>query len=1191
MSEAGHDLAETNRVLVKLRPTVALRAAGSRANLRPLYGRPAAAFEFGAEPEWFLADLPEGPRSPWDLAHEHVAEQLGVAGSDVLFVEPDVVHDVYPVEIGDGQVGAFEVGADCDPSRQQSQDGSRGKAVGPDRFAWHLGEAYSQLSLARSRVDFADPRTRIAHLDTGYYARHVTAPARIRQDLERNFVGRDGTPNSAEDPDNKVFPIDNSGHGTGTLGILAGAAAPSYAAEPLGGAPDADIVPIRIADSVVLLYTSAFARALRYAVDAGCDVVAMSMGGLPARAWREEVERAYQAGVCVVSAAGNNFTNLPTRHLVYPARYGCVMAACGVMADGQPYHGLPPGTMQGNYGPRSVMGTALSAYTPNIPWPVFGCESMIRLDGSGTSSATPQIAAAAALWLERYKAELPRDWRRVEAVIHALFSSAKKPGAHDEKLGNGIVQAAAALEVRPRLGLPQRKAGGDSFAFLRVLTGLGILEVPAREEMFNLEFMQRWLLNPALQELVPDPEATERLNDETLKQVIAALIDDGATSEALRRHVEARYPVVAGTSAPPAPRAGPGPMGSSACEPPPAMVAPPHRRLRVYAVDPDLSGRLATAAVNEVALDVRWEDLTSADGKLAGEYLEVDDVDASGERYDPVNLDDPRLLAQDGWAPSEGNPHFHQQMVYAVVMKTVEHFERALGRPVLWRPRPNPADPDDDRGFVGRLTVRPHAVRQANAYYSPNDVALLFGYFDAQPDDPGELIPGSRVWTCLSHDVVAHETTHAVLDGMFRRFAESSNPDVLALHEAFADLVALLQRFTMPAVLESEIRRTRGDVEAESLLGSLAGQLGRATGGRAALRDAIGTMRDGVWVRRESDPAELDRRLAPHSRGAILVAAVFDAFIAIYKTRTADLLRIYTGGTGWLPTGAIHPDLVRRLAGEAAAAAGHVLTMCIRALDYLPPVDVTFFEYLRALITADFDLVRDDKYNYRVAFVEAFRRWGIHPLGLGVAPAEAPRTLSVDTLRWRGIELAGFTKKEQAAIEDAAGEIVDELKRYADLCTYLEDREALFKVTREHRHALRDRLTEAFDAAPAFATLLGLDPTQPFEVHELRHAMRVAPNGRQVPQAVVALTQSARIPTDEAGTPAHTFRGGTTLVIDLTVPRIKYAVFKRLASEARRARTAAFVRDAAADPLRALLMSPERREPFAALHALSDQGL
>src|SRR5262249_14423969 len=149
---------------------------------------------------------------------------------------------------------------------------------------------------------------------------------------------------------------------------------------------------------------------------------------------------------------------------------------------------------------------------------------------------------------------------------------------------------------------------------------------------------------------------------------------------------------------------------------------------------------------------------------------------------------------------------------------------------------------------------------------------------------------------------IAHETTHAILDGMHSRFNEPTNPDVLAFHEGFADIVALMQHFTIYQVLENEIIRTRGNLESESMLGSLAIQFGRAIGGRGALRDAIGSLdKKGVWRRHEPDPAEYQTTIAPHARGALLVAAVFDAFLAIYRTRTADLLRIYTGGTGVLP--------------------------------------------------------------------------------------------------------------------------------------------------------------------------------------------------------------------------------------------------------------------------------------------------
>ena len=568
-----------------------------------------------------------------------------------------------------------------------------------------------------------------------------------------------------------------------------------------------------------------------------------------------------------------------------------------------------------------------------------------------------------------------------------------------------------------------------------------------------------------------------------------------------------------------------------------------------------------------------------------GEYFSVDDIDPPDGHYGLVNLDDPRLIAQDGWAPSEGNPHFHQQMVYAVALKTVEHFEKALGRPVLWRS----IDQNGQRGFRQHLTLRPHALRQANAYYSPDEVALLFGYFDASADDPGDHWPGTRVYSCLSHDIVAHETTHAILDGMYRRFNEPTNNDVLALHEGFADIVALMQHFTMPELLAHEIARTRGDLAAESILGSLAIQFGQATGRGGALREAIGRNVDGTWVRNEANPNLYDTATTPHTRGAILVAAVFDAYLTIYQARTADLIRLATGGTGSLQPGAIHPDLVHRLADEATKAAGHVLGMAIRALDYLPPVDVTFFEYLRALITADYDLVRDDQYNYRVAFVEAFRRRGIHPENLSGDPfGDPPRTLSVETLRWQAPEQKTFTDQQWKRIRALYKKVCSDLREYADASVYLlRNRAELYEITEKHRKALKRQLVKTFQASPEFAEQLGIDPDAPFEVEELRRVTRVSPDGRQSPQVVVSLTQSKDL-TAEGGI-GYTFRGGSTLIVDLLKNDILYSIRKRITNEQRQERTAQFVNHVESDPLRALFLSPHRTEPFAALHALIDQ--
>lgn len=581
---------------------------------------------------------------------------------------------------------------------------------------------------------------------------------------------------------------------------------------------------------------------------------------------------------------------------------------------------------------------------------------------------------------------------------------------------------------------------------------------------------------------------------------------------------------------------------------------PPFRRLRGYAFDPSLSLRLDTAAINHKVFDVPWEPALQPGPR--GEYLEVLDYDpASGCWYDPVDLNATEIVAQDGLAPSEGSPQFHQQMVYAVAMNTIRHFEHALGRQVFWAPVYNEEAESGKREiYVQRLRIYPHALRAANAYYSPHKKALLFGYF------PG---PSGMVFSCLSHDIVAHETTHALLDGMHRRYIEDNHEDTLAFHEAFADLVALLQHFTFPEVLSHQIAHTRGDLTGQSLLGELAQQFGEATGRYGALRSAIGERgADGQWRPLEPDPYRLKAAHEPHARGAILVAAVFGAFLSMYRTRVGDLIRLATAGSGVLPAGAIHPDLVDRLAGEASKTANHFLNMCIRALDYCPPVDVTFGDYLRALVTADFDMVPNDRHGYRVALIESFRRWGIMPTGL--------RTLSEEQLRWP------FAKMKDFEGWNALTEIAQQLRPRVSETLYVQDRRQLFEMLRDARadtHKYLTRvLSDSADAPhrPEFSRVTGLVISETstleglrlnrsgmpsFEVHAVRPALRVSPDGTILKQMIVTVTQRRGVAIDPDAPDRGTFdfRGGSTLIFDLEggQPSLRYAITRPIDDEDR----------------------------------------
>jgi len=1114
--------------------------------------RPAGAAFGMSGSDWFLAEAEPAQKNPWDAAHDGVMNGFGIGLSPGFsYAEPDILHkgvSAYtPYDNAEGMAAL----AAAPPCQFAPQDPFW--PVAPS-FAWFLDDQYSGLRSARNAVDHR--HVRIGHVDTGY-SDHAIRAKNLNTDLQWNFV--EGIAD-AHDPGIKGL-LNQPGHGTGTQGILAGnilkglTQSNQNTSEALGGAPDAEIVPIRVANSVLHFFTSALAQGFDYAIaprgDASrrCDVVSLSMGGVPSKVWAEAVNRAYEAGVVIVAASGNNFSGGVVASVVYPARFNRVIAACGIVADHSPYYRFMKFThMQGNFGPASKMKTSIAGYTTNMPWADRTCHQLIMENGEGTSSATPQVAAAAALWLAKHNPKYDQPWKRVEAVRHALFSSGDQHFKDSDKFyGNGAIRARAALDIAPLQSLAMTPADTVFLPILKEITGIGI--APAQMEMFHVEACQLLQASESLHAVLEDPDVPVK-DEAKIKQFMEALMAEKNSSQALHRYIEGEYLLRYNTLPAGIPHPAPSQFG-----PDKHRVSPPeYRALRGYAFDPSISASLATAAINEMTFQVRWEESLKA-GPV-GEYIEVIDYDSSERRQQtPVDLNNKYVLARSGLEPSEGNPQFHQQMVYAVAMTTIQNFERALGRPVLWAGMEG-NQPDMKSEFVPRLRVYPHAMKQQNAYYSPSQRALLFGYFRATSQDPADQFPGGMTFTCLSHDIVAHETTHAILDGMHRRFGNPTNPDMLAFHEAFADIAALFQHFTFAEAVRNEIARTRGDLTSAHLLAGLAQQFGVATGMRGALRSAIGKV---------PNPADYQTVMEPHERGALLVATIFDAFVAIYNLRTADLMRI-AGGQ-------LSSELVQRLSAEAARAARQVLDICIRALDYCPPVDVTFGDYLRALVTADTELVPNDPMGYRLAFLEAFRRRGLYPLDV--------TTLSVESLRWQTADAPGKTASMR--------KVVQALRQYAEKCTYVTSRKRLFELTGEARERMRGMVLEILkddSSGKEAAQTFGLDASNEaagVEVHALRMAQRFMPDGEPVMQAIMEITQSRTVPINPSDETLGSFEfiGGCTIVIDLKEPSLDYVVVKNINAPNRLQRTRDYLTSRAAQGLSAYAM----QEPFGFLHA------
>lgn len=549
---------------------------------------------------------------------------------------------------------------------------------------------------------------------------------------------------------------------------------------------------------------------------------------------------------------------------------------------------------------------------------------------------------------------------------------------------------------------------------------------------------------------------------------------------------------------------------------------PVERPLRIYALDPGasvLDGAVAT-------IGVPYEPLTRSDDRhnLRGSVFEVDPLDPpAGNTYAPLDLNDPRVLLDSGRAPSPLDPRFHQQMVYAVCSIVYRSFRIALGRHPTWAFAPGQHREASYPGQPGttRLLLCPFGADERNAYYDKDRGALVFGYFAAPRDAPGTPTSG-YVFTSLSHDVITHEVTHALLDGLRSNFTEPSNPDVAAFHEGFADLIAMFHRFTYPEIVRAGIGASSGRVGEASLLFDIAVQFGRTLTGRP-LRSPIERPEDGP-------PRRYDPTLEAHALGNVLVSAVFSAFVTVFERKTKRYWRLASHGSGVLPRGEIPDELVQILADEAADLANQFLKMCIRAIDYCPPVDITFGEFLRAVITADAQLVHDDRWHYREAWIDAFRARGIFPRGV--------RFLSQDALLWQGplatvprIDGLAFSKLQFDG-DPARPADAGEMQRQAYVL-------GEFITTAGNTGSLG--LTRTDDPR------LGGDTVDPPVIQSMRTARRSSPEGRIVFDLVAEVTQARHV--RRSGT-EMCFLGGSTLIVG-PEGEVRFAISKSVLNEPR----------------------------------------
>jgi hypothetical protein len=153
---------------------------------------------------------------------------------------------------------------------------------------------------------------------------------------------------------------------------------------------------------------------------------------------------------------------------------------------------------------------------------------VVSMNGGGTSSATPQVAAAAALWCQhRTSPTNIEPWQRAEAVRHALFTSADKtPPDRFKFFGQGLLRARDALDVPFDTSQPKSQKDNVWFPLLNLLTGFDELSV-ARRRMLEVEAAQLAASSPEIIEVLPDPDVPpDQIPPDDRQRIL----------EALRRH-------------------------------------------------------------------------------------------------------------------------------------------------------------------------------------------------------------------------------------------------------------------------------------------------------------------------------------------------------------------------------------------------------------------------------------------------------------------------------------------------------------------------------------------------------------------------------------------------------------------------------------------------------------------------------
>ncbi|MBI4744777.1 MAG: S8 family peptidase [Actinobacteria bacterium] len=253
---------------------------------------------------------------------------------------------------------------------------------------------------------------KVAVIDTGISKTHPDLVTNIKGGI--NFVVIRGR----IDPTNWN---DDNGHGTHVAGITA---AVNNSIGVIGVAPSASLYGVKVLNKNGSGYLSDVIAGINWAVNNGMDVINMSLGtNSDIQSLHDAVDNAYNAGVVVVAAAGNDGDTYSDDDVDYPARYSSVIAVAATNSS----------NIRASW---SSDGPEVELAAPGVSiYSTYKGNSYATL--SGTSMASPHVAGTAALILANNPVLTPAEVRTI------LQNTADDLGVAgiDNYYGYGLVDA------------------------------------------------------------------------------------------------------------------------------------------------------------------------------------------------------------------------------------------------------------------------------------------------------------------------------------------------------------------------------------------------------------------------------------------------------------------------------------------------------------------------------------------------------------------------------------------------------------------------------------------------------------------------------------------------------------------------------------------------------------------------------